>query len=108
MSPKHFGHARYKRRSEARRKWSLNAVRARARHRVERALAPLRDGPPFLDKPGRAEWFRITVEHSDGSKHALTSHRTPWGWSISPTLMGRKIAVAMTHYHPISRPHATH
>lgn len=106
MSPKNFGSARYKNRRLARQRWSRNAVAARHRIRIQRAISPLAPEPEFIDRTRpRPEWFRITVAHSDGSRVTLTSDRTPWGWSISPALMGRKIATAMRHYEPAHAPH---
>jgi len=49
-------------------------------------------------KPGG---FRVTVEClEDGERVSFSSHRLPWGLSVSPTLAGKKVAAVLANYLP--------
>ena len=85
----------------ARYRWRANQVRAKARRRIERALAPVKDEPKRNSYRPRlaAHLWTVTVKHRDGSKVILHSDELPDGrLTISPSLMGRKIAMAMRFY----------
>ncbi len=87
----------------ARYRWRANQIAAKARRRVERALAPLPDEPHAkVFRPRLApHLWTITVQHRDGSRVILHSDELPGErLTISPSLMGRKITTAMRFYAP--------
>jgi hypothetical protein len=96
----------------ARYRWRANQVRAKARRRIER-VAPLAPEPRLSASVAQAggqvyrprlaaHFWRITVQHRDGSKLILHSDELPDGrLTISPSLMGRKISTAMRFYRAI-------
>jgi hypothetical protein len=68
--------SRWKSRREARKRWSLNAVRKRERNRIDRATAPLEDEPLFSvlhPKPARFD-LRVNLERRDGMRIQFTLH----------------------------------
>jgi hypothetical protein len=69
---------------------------------MERAMHPLPSEPRNRVCRPRlaAHLWTITVQHRDGSKVILHSDELPGDHlTISPSLMGRKIATAMRFYH---------
>jgi hypothetical protein len=85
-------------RKEARKRWSLNAVRAKARIKAERMAAPILDEPPgkvFVPKRTRPD-LKVILERKDGMK-VQYSLRLFYGKLIgqhlqmSPKQFGRKL-----------------
>jgi len=88
----------WNRRRDARNRWSLNAVRAKARIKVERDAAPIPDEPcghiytPKRTKPD----LKVVIERKDGMKIQFSLHHF-YGKLIgqhvqmSPKQFGRKL-----------------
>ena len=62
--------SRWQRRRDARKRWSLSAVRAKARNKAERLAAPIPDEPVgkvYVPKRTRPD-LRVLLERGDGMK----------------------------------------
>ena len=71
-----FKNSRWKTRREARKRWSLNAVRAKARIKEERLAAPIIDEPMgrvFVPSRTRPD-LRVLLERGDGMKIQFSLH----------------------------------
>lgn len=83
----------------ARYRWRANQRAAKARRRIEGHEAAPQISMGKVCRPRlAAHLWTITIQHRDGSRAILHSDETPSGLTISPSLMGRKIMVAMTLY----------
>ena len=83
-----------------------NQRAAKERHRIARALAPVDYTAEITEAercplPGQSLRFRITVEClADGERVQFTTAEMPHGWTVCPTLAGRKVAAVIKHYRP--------
>jgi hypothetical protein len=83
-----------------------NQRAAKARKRIERATAPIDHSIELAaadrcPMPAASLRFRITIEClSDGERATFTTAEVPFGWTVSPTLCGQKVAKIISHYRP--------
>lgn len=79
---------------------------ARRRARAVEKLAAYADSyqvppPPKLSR--KRHGFRVTVEClDDGTRSSFLAIRTPFGLTISPSTAGRRVAVTLREYKPVS------
>ena len=90
--------SRFAKRRAARRRWSLNAVHAKERKRIERATEPIAIEPAgnvFVPKRPRFD-LRVILERRDGMKIQFTLHHfygklIGRSVNLSPKQFGRKL-----------------
>lgn len=77
---------------------------AKERKRIERAqrAEPMPDMSHVVIPARKLSGFRVTITClDDGECVRFTAQRSPWGgFSISPTLAGRKVASVLANYKP--------
>jgi hypothetical protein len=80
-----------------------NMRAAKERKRIERlSLSLVLPDTSHLVAPKCARpLFTITIRCRDGAVERLRIYERPFGLSISPTMVGRKIAAAVGNYRPI-------
>ena len=81
---------------------SADAARRRARAAAKLATAVAAyQVPPGPKLSIRRHGFRITVEClDDGARSCLVTLRTPFGLTVPPALVGRKVACVLREYLP--------
>ena len=81
---------------------SADAARRRARADAKLATAVAAyQVPPGPKLSRKRHGFRITVEClDDGARSCLVTLRTPFGLTIPPALVGRKVACVLREYLP--------
>lgn len=97
----------HRRKNCAHAKKRANQRAAKERKRLERAARDYDCAPDLADAArcqlpeGRGLRFRVTVEClTDGAKASFTTGEGPHGFTISPTLAARRVAVVLRHYRP--------
>jgi hypothetical protein len=83
-----------------------NQRAAKERRRISRALAPVDYTAEIAEAarcpmPAPALRFRITVEClADGERSQFITAEGPHGWTVSPTLIGQRVAKVVQFYRP--------
>ena len=88
----------WKRRRDARKRWSLNAVRAKARIKAERMAVPIPDEPVgkvYVPKRSRPD-LRVLLERGDGMRIQFSLHNfygklIGQNLNMSPRQFGRRL-----------------
>lgn len=90
---------RYNQRRAADRALDAERRLARAAEKREAYLAAFEEPIGSMVKVS-TPLFMVTIRCRDGARGSLAVRELPWGLSISPTLVGRKIAAILRHYRP--------
>lgn len=82
-----------------------NQRAAKELKRMERAMReePMPDTSHVTTPPKARPMFTVTIRCCDGESVMLPIYEAPWGLSISPTAVARRVAMVLREYRPVNR-----
>lgn len=96
---KHYGTNRSRMR-----KFRIRANQRAAKERLRMERAAREETMPdtaHVSKPRmQAAWARVRIYFRDGTSAGFSTHETPFGLSVSPTLAGQKTAAILANHKP--------